>query len=72
MAVGALLGLLYVWSASREEPDPCTTLDSGVRVCMPIIVMAPPMWAYFAFACGGAIAALLVAAASLHVRRQPS
>lgn len=62
--------LLYVWGPGREQPDPCTTLDNGMRACMPIIVMPPPLWAYFAFACGGAIVALLVAAAALHFRRQ--
>ena len=70
MAVGALLGLLYVWGPWRGKPDPCTTLDNGMRACMPMVVVAPPLWAYFAFACGGAIAALLVAAAALRVRRQ--
>jgi hypothetical protein len=70
MAVGALLGLLYVWDPWRGEPDPCTTLDNGMRACMPMVAVSPPLWAYLAFACGGAIAALLVAAAAPHARRQ--
>lgn len=70
MAVGALLGLLYVWRPWQGHPDPCTTLANGTRACMPMIVVPPPVWAYFTFACGGAIAALLVVAAVLHVRRR--
>lgn len=70
VVVGALPGLLYVWSPWRGEPDPCTTLEDGTRACMPMVVVPPPLWAYLAFACGGAVVALLVTVASLHVRRQ--
>lgn len=68
--VGASLGLLYVWGPWRGKPDPCTTLDDGVRACMPIVVVPPPLWAYFAFACGGALVALILTAAAGDVHRR--
>lgn len=42
VAVGAALGLLYVWGPWREA-DPCTTLDKGMRACLPVVVVPPPL-----------------------------
>lgn len=70
VVVGALLGSSYVWGPWRSQPQPCTTLDDGTRTCMPVFVVPPPLWAYFAFACGGALVALLVIAAAADVHRR--
>lgn len=69
MTVGALLGVFFVWGPWRKSPS-CTTFDDGTRACMPMVVVPPPLWAYFAFACGGAVVALLLFAAAVGVRRR--
>ncbi len=44
-------------SLSRPDPPTCTTLDNGMRACMPIYVFDPPLWLYGAFAVIGALLA---------------
>lgn len=55
-AVGGVLGAAFVW-LSRPDPPSCTTLDNGMRACMPIYVVDPPLWLYGAFAVIGALLA---------------
>ena len=55
-AVGGVLGAVFVW-LNRPDPPSCTTLDNGMRACMPIYVVDPPLWLYGAFAVGGAFLA---------------
>lgn len=50
---GGVLGAVVVW-LNRPDPPSCTTLDNGMRACMPIYVVDPPLWLYGAFAVGGA------------------
>lgn len=54
--VGGLLGAAVVW-LSRPDPPTCTTLDKGMRACMPVIVVEPPLWLYGASAVVGALLA---------------
>jgi len=54
--VGGVLGAAFVW-LSRPDPPSCTTLDNGMRACMPIYVVDPPLWLYGAFAVIGALLA---------------
>jgi hypothetical protein len=54
--VGGVLGAAIVW-LSRPDPPSCTMLDNGMRVCMPIYVVDPPLWIYGAFAVIGALLA---------------
>ena len=70
LALGALLGWLYVWGPWRGEKNPCTTLDDGVQACMPILVVPPPLWVYIAFAFTGAVVALTVTAVAVEVHRR--
>jgi hypothetical protein len=55
-AIGGVLGTAIVW-LSRPDPPSCTTLDIGMRACMPIYVVDPPLWLYGAFAVIGALLA---------------
>lgn len=55
-AVGGVLGVAIVW-LNRPEPPGCTTLDNGIRACMPIYVVGPPVWLYAAFGVLGALLA---------------
>lgn len=66
--VGAVVGAA-VLGLSRPDPPACTTLDDGVRACMPILVVAPPWWAYATFAVIGALLAGGVAYGCLLARR---
>lgn len=67
---GAVLGALSLWLWHREsQADTCTTLSDGSRACMPVLIVPPPLWAYFAFAVAGALAALLLAVVTVNVRR---
>ena len=43
--VGGVVGATIVW-LSRPDPPSCTTLDNGMRACMPIYVVDPPLWLY--------------------------
>jgi hypothetical protein len=54
--VGGVLGAATVW-LSRSDPPSCSTLDNGMRACMPIYVVDPPLWLYGAFAVIGALLA---------------
>ena len=54
--LGGLLGAAIVW-LSRPDPPTCTTLDNGMRACMPIYAVEPPLWLYGAFAAVGALLA---------------
>ena len=54
--VGGLAGAAIVW-LNRPNPPSCTTLDNGMRACMPIYVVGPPLWLYGAFALVGALVA---------------
>jgi hypothetical protein len=54
--LGGLLGAAVIW-LSRPDPPTCTTLDNGMRACMPIIVVEPPLSLYGAFAVVGALLA---------------
>ena len=56
MVVGGLVGAAFVW-LSRPDPPSCTTLDNGMRACMPIYVVDPPFWLYSAAAVIGALLA---------------
>lgn len=53
--VGGLVGVAVAW-LSRSDPPSCTSLDNGMRACMPILVEGPPVWLYGAF---GGVGALL-------------
>jgi hypothetical protein len=66
--VGGVLAAAIVW-LSRPDPPSCTTLDNGMRACMPIVV-DPPMWLYGAFAVVGALLAAGVAFGYSTVRRR--
>ena len=70
MGLGAVLGFLYVWLPWRGKPDPCTTLDDGLRACMPILVVAPPLWVYVLCCAAGALATLVATAAAADVHRR--
>jgi hypothetical protein len=54
--VGGVVGATIVW-LSRPDPPSCTTLDNGMRACMPIYVVDPPLWLYGVFAVIGALLA---------------
>jgi hypothetical protein len=54
--VGGVLGAATVW-LSRPAPPSCSTLDNGMRACMPIYVVDPPLWLYGAFVVIGALLA---------------
>lgn len=56
--LGAALSVATVWLL-RPEPPACTTLENGLRACMPVLVVPPPAWAYVAAGLLGAIAGLL-------------
>lgn len=51
--VAGVLGAGFVWW-HRPDPSSCITLDDGIRACMPVHVVAPPLWLYAAFAVGAA------------------
>lgn len=55
-AVGGVLGAVVVW-LSRPVLPSCTTLENGMRACMPIYVVDPPLWLYGTVAVGGAFLA---------------
>lgn len=65
---GAVVGAAIVWM-SRPDPPTCTTLDNGIRACMPIYVVDPPLWLYGAFAVIGALLSGGVAYGSTVARR---
>ncbi len=54
MVVGGVLGAAIIW-VNRPNPPSCTTLDNGVRACMPIDVVDPPLWLYGVSAIVGAL-----------------
>jgi len=54
--VGGVLGAAVVWLSRPDQPR-CTTLENGMRACMPIYVVDPPLWLYGAFAVTGALLA---------------
>jgi hypothetical protein len=66
--VGGVVGAAIVW-LSRPVPPSCTTLDNGMRACMPIYVVEPPLWLYAAFAVVGALIAGGVALGYMFSRR---
>jgi hypothetical protein len=66
--IGGVLGVAIIW-LSRPDPPSCTTLDNGMRACMPIYVVQPPLWLYGAFAVLGALLAGGVAYAYAFARR---
>jgi hypothetical protein len=68
--VGLLVGIAFLW-LSRPDPPACTTLDNGMRACMPILVEGPHVWLYGAFGVVGALLAggLAFALASAHRAR---
>ena len=47
--VAGVLGAVVVW-LHRTDPRSCITLDDGIRACMPVHVVAPPLWLYAAVA----------------------
>lgn len=53
---GGVVGASIVW-LSRPDPSSCSTLDNGMRACMPIYVVDPPLWLYGALAVIGALLA---------------
>lgn len=65
---GGVVGASIVW-LSRPDPPSCTTLDNGMRACMPIYVVDPPLWLYAAFALIGALLAGGVAYGYTFARR---
>jgi len=67
-ALGAVVGAAIVW-LSRPNPPSCTTLDNGMRACMPIYVVNPPMWLYVVSAVIGALLAGGVAYGYTFARR---
>jgi hypothetical protein len=67
-AVGGVLGAVVVW-LSRPEFASCTTLDNGMRACMPIYLVDPPLWLYGAVAVGGAFLAGGITLAYAFARR---
>jgi hypothetical protein len=66
--VGGVLAAAIVW-LSRPDPPSCTTLDNGMRACMPIYVVDPPLWLYGAVAVVGALLDAGVAFGYTTVRR---
>ena len=52
--VGGVVGAAIVW-LSRPDPPSCTTLDNGMRACMPIYIVGPPLWLSGTFAVVGAL-----------------
>lgn len=66
--VGGFLGVAIVW-LSRPTLPSCTRLDNGMRACMPIYVVQPPLWLYAAFGVLGALLAGGVAYAYAFARR---
>jgi hypothetical protein len=54
--IGGVLGAAFVWLKRPDAPI-CTTLDNGMRACMPIYVVDPPLWLYGAFSVGGVLLA---------------
>jgi hypothetical protein len=67
-AVGGVVGAAIVW-LSRPDPPSCTTLDNGMRACMPIYVVDPPLWLYVVSAVIGALLAGGVAYGYTFARR---
>jgi hypothetical protein len=43
--VGEVLGAAVAWLTRRDLPS-CTTADNGMRACMSIYVIDPPLWLY--------------------------
>lgn len=68
-ALGGVLGVLLLWLL-QPEPAPCTTTSSGLRACMPVVVVTSPPWAYLVFAAVGALLGLLAAVAVLAAWRR--
>jgi hypothetical protein len=66
--VGGVVGATIVW-LSRPDPPSCTMLDNGIRACMPIYVVDPPLWLYGVFAVIGALLAGGVAYGYAFARR---
>jgi hypothetical protein len=66
--VGGVVGAIIVW-LSRPDPPSCTTLDNGMRACMPILVVDPPLWLYGVSAVIGALLASGVAYGYAFARR---
>lgn len=64
--VGGVLGVAIVWLI-RPTPPSCTTLDNGMRACMPIYVVQPPLWLYSAL---GVLGALLAGGAAYALARR--
>lgn len=54
--IGGVVGAIIVWLSRPDSPS-CTTLDDGMRACMPIYVVNPPLWLYGGFAVIGALLA---------------
>ena len=67
VALGAALGVVLLWL--WPEPSNCTRLSDGVQACMPMHVVPPPLWAYFAFGAAGALAGLLLSVVIVTARR---
>lgn len=66
--MGGVVGATIVW-LSRPDPPSCTTLENGMRACMPIYVVDPPLWLYGVFAVIGALLAGGVAYGDAFARR---
>lgn len=66
--IGGAVGATIVWLGRPDLPR-CTTLDDGMRACMPIYVVDPPLWLYGAFAVMGALLAGGVAYGYTFARR---
>jgi hypothetical protein len=71
MVVGGVLGAAIVW-VNQPNPPSCTTLDNGMRACMPIYVVDPPLWLYGVFAIVGALLVGGVAFGFAFARRERS
>lgn len=69
--VGLLVGIAVLW-LSRPDRPACTTLDNGMRACMPVLVEGPPVWLYGAFGIAGALMAGGFAFALASARRARS
>jgi hypothetical protein len=69
--LGAAVGVLFVWLQRPDAPaEGCTTTSDGLRACILVHVVPPPLWAYFVLGAGGALAGLLLALGALGIRRQ--
>lgn len=69
--VGGVVGVVIVW-LSRPDAPSCTTLDNGMRACMPIHVVDPPLWLYGVSTVIGALLACGVACGFALARRARS